>query len=409
MFNRQRILLVIDSMEVGGSQRQIGKLIRGLDEQQWEPELAFFREDSFLAEAIRAAGYAVHYLPKRRRWDLRFLIAYARLLRSRRYSLVHAYSLTAELWTIVAGCFAAGRPVLVASERSSVRTDRPFWFWWLKRLVVASSAAVIANSQAGANSLALRTGAPKSRFTTIANAVDAPPPIPDASRRELRESLGANAHPMLGVFLGRLAPVKNLPCLVRALAEMEPARRPMILLVGDGTLKESILAEAEERGVATSLRLLGERRDVGRLLQAADFLVLPSHFEGQSNALLEAMAAGCPVIASAVGGNVELVEHDVTGLLFPDDDARALAACMDAMHDPERRRRLSRAAADKVSRNFSADALALQTEEVYRRCLEAGSHHRRAAASGVSSGAISMLGNGDGLRTKAHPTDERAG
>lgn len=370
MFHRKRILLVIDSMEVGGSQRQLQKLIEGLDRQQWEPELAFFRVDSFLADAIRQSGIAVHHLPKRRRVDIGFLLAYAKLLRERRYALVHAFSLTAELWTIAVRPFVDPKPVLVASERSAFRTDRPFWYWWIKRMIVASSAAVIANSSAGARSTARRTGGHQDRFTTIANAVDVPSPLPAAMRAATRRSFDANEGRLLGLFVGRLAPVKNLPCLVRALATMPSGRRPLVFLVGDGSLKESILELAKKLGVKSSLRFLGERKDVAQLLQAADFLVLPSRFEGQSNALLEAMAAGCPVIASAVGGNVELVQQGATGLLFPDDDANVLAACIDRMHDPALRSRLSRAARENVVQHFSQAALVLETAAVYQRCLD---------------------------------------
>lgn len=370
MSHRKRILLVIDSMEVGGSQRQIQKLIEGLDKHQWEPELAFFRVDSFLADEVRRLGIAVHHIPKRRRFDLRFLLAYAKLLRERRYALVHAFSLTAELWTIAARFMVDVKPVLVASERSSFRTDRPFWYWWIKRRIIASSAAVIANSQAGAESTARRVGIMDGRFTTIANAVDIPSPVSAPTRASMRQSFGVQDGRLLGLFVGRLVPVKNLACLVEALATMPAGRRPLVLLVGDGPLKQSLRELARQRGVQANVRFLGERKDVAQLMQVADFLVLPSRFEGQSNALLEAMAAGCPVIASAVGGNVELVQQGSTGLLFPDDESGALADCMEKMGDPALRARLSQAARANVVENFSQAALALETARVYQRCLE---------------------------------------
>lgn len=369
MRNRRRVLVVIDSMEVGGSQRQVQHLLEGLDRQQWLPELAYFRTDSFLVDAVRSSGIVVHYLPKRGRVDLRFLAAYARLLRERDYALVHAYSLTAELWTLLAGVVSGRRPVLVASERSSVRTDRPAWYWWLKRFVLGRSAAVIANSRAGAQATAQRTRMPDALFTAIPNDVKLPPRLDADARSTLRESIGAPAGRLTGVFVGRLAPVKNLACLIRALALMEPGQRPWMAIVGDGPLRDSLGQLAAENGVASSVSFLGERTDATQLMQAADFLVLPSHFEGLSNALLEAMAAGCPVVASAVGGSVELVSHERTGLLFPSDDSASLAVAMARMADRSLRSRLAESARQHVEQHYSQAALAAATSAVYERCL----------------------------------------
>ncbi|QNP40695.1 glycosyltransferase [Lysobacter solisilvae (ex Woo and Kim 2020)] len=371
MPERKRILIVIDSMEVAGSQRQVQHLLAGLDRQRWEPELAFFRTDSFLAQAVRDSGIPVHYLPKRRRMDLRFLLDYARLLRERDYALVHAYSLTAELWTLPAQILARRRPVLVASERSSQRRDRPAWYWWLKRLVLGRSAAVIANSSAGAQSTASRTGMPDALFTTIVNDVDLPEPLDAPTRTAVRESIGAPEGRLLGLFVGRLAPVKNLPCLIRALAQLASAQRPWIALAGNGPLTGSLQDLAQECGVAADVTFLGERADATRLMLAADFLVLPSHMEGLSNALLEAMAARCPVIASAVGGSVELIDDGRTGLLFPSDDAAALAVAMARLSDPSLRDALLRAARTYVEKHHSQAALVAATSAVYERCLRA--------------------------------------
>jgi glycosyltransferase involved in cell wall biosynthesis len=260
MHDRRRVLVVIDSMEVGGSQRQVQHLLDGLDRQHWEPELAYFRSDSFLVDAIRRSGITVHYLPKRGRLDMPFLASYARLLRERNYALVHAYSLTAELWTLPARFLSGLRPVLVASERSSVRNDRPAWYWWLKRIVLGRSAAVIANSEAGARSTAQRTRMPASLFTTIANDVVLPTPVSSEDRAAMRQSIGAPEGNLFGLFVGRLVPVKNLECLVRALAMLAPAQRPWLALAGDGPLREPIAQLATDHGVASRLRFLANGR-----------------------------------------------------------------------------------------------------------------------------------------------------
>ncbi|KGM56262.1 hypothetical protein N800_08655 [Lysobacter daejeonensis GH1-9] len=372
MAERRRVLLVIDSMEVGGSQRQIHQLIEGLDRTQWDPELAFFRTDSFLAELVRKTGIPVHFLPKRGRVDLRFVLSLARLLRGRNYAVVHAYSLTAEVWTLVVKWLCGLRCPVVASERSAARADRPAWFWLVKRLALSRSSAVIANSEVGARSTAQRTGVDEDKFTTIANAVEVPEPLARDHQADLRQSLCIQDGKLTALFVGRMVDVKNLPCLVKALSLIPSDSRPLTLLVGEGPAIPSIQGLARNLGVESDVHFVGARDDVSDLMQVVDYLVLPSHFEGQSNALLEAMAAGCPVIASAVGGNIELIDHESSGFLFPDDDAQALAHAMRRMEDPRVRCKLACKALGNVVTRHSRSALAAATADVYRRCLAEG-------------------------------------
>lgn len=367
----RRLLVATDEMEVGGSQRQISYLLGGLDRSRWQPELVFFRSPSFLVDELRAQGIVVHHLPKRRRFDLRFLLAYAALLRRNRYDLVHAFSLTAELWTLVAGLLARPRPPLVASVRG-LYLDQSRLFWTIKRQVLARSAAVIANARAGAAAAAQRSGLPPSKFSIIPNGMRFAPSQSAAASAALRQALGVPADRPFGLFVGRLVKEKNLPCLLEALAMMPPASRPWMALAGDGPLRASIEAQRDAAGLGGDMRLLGERDDIACLMQAADFLVLPSSFEGMSNVLMEAMSLGCPVLASAVGGNPELVQDDGTGLLFPDGDARALATQLHRMaSDPTLRSSLAARAARHVREHYSIDRLVASTTAIYESCLPA--------------------------------------
>ena len=383
----RRLLVVIDEMEVGGSQRQIVHLLTGLDRTQWQPELAYFRSDSFLIGRLRDAGIPVHYLPKRGRIDLRFLRDFASLLRRGDYDLIHAFSLTAELWTVLARMICGQAPPLVASERSQ-QVRRPPWYWPVKHFVLARSVGVIANSKAGAQATALHTRLPRSFFDTIPNGVQIPAPIPQWERLAIRAELGLPEGRLFGLFVGRMVPLKNLDCLIRALALLPPRDRPWMALAGDGPSRPDIEQMATGYGLERDLLFLGERDDASRLMQAADFLVLPSHFEGLSNSLLEAMAAGCAVLASAVGGSPELVEHGQTGLLFPSDDPEALAAQMLRIGDGPLRSTLSRQAREHVSRQYGIPALVDATVAVYERCIVRHRHrsnrHRAASAHPVA-------------------------
>lgn len=381
----RRVLLVSDEMEIGGSQRQIAHLLAGLDRSRWEPELLFFRTPSFLIREIERLSVRVHHIPKHGKVDPGFVLRYASLLRHGHYDLVHAFSLTAELWSLVARSLPGQMPPQIASVRGLYLSE-PARFWQLKRLVIRHSAAVIANAKACAEATATRTRIPLERFAVIPNGVASPALLCEPERRSLRARIGIPPQRSFGLFVGRLVKEKNLHCLLRAMAGLPAGFRPFVALAGDGPLHGELQAMAEALGLGADLRFLGERQDACQLMQAADFLVLPSRQEGMSNAILEAMAAGCPVVASRVGGNRELVVSGQTGLLFPNDDDRALGSCLRGIsQDAGLRRRLSARARHQALERHSVCAMVNATAALYEQVLRNPVPLHRAAADPQAS------------------------
>jgi glycosyltransferase involved in cell wall biosynthesis len=168
-----------------------------------------------------------------------------------------------------------------------------------------------------------------------------------------------------------LTPVKRHVDLIEAFAIVHarlPAAR--LLLIGDGPLRTTISEQIASLGLQDAVDLLGDRSNIETLLPALDVALLTSSTEGMSNAILEAMACGLPVIATSVGGNLQLVEHQVSGLLVPPSNPAALADAMLALADmPALRRTMGTAGRARIEREFSLDAMAQSYDRLYRRLL----------------------------------------
>ena len=169
------------------------------------------------------------------------------------------------------------------------------------------------------------------------------------------------------VFVGRHAPVKGLDVLLRAWALLVRPRGARLVLVGDGPETTPLRSLADQLGVSESVDFPGMVADVAPVLRGASIYVQPSHQEGLPNAVLEAMAAHLPVVATRVSGNEDVIDHGRSGLLVPSGDPQALAAALQVLlDDPTQRERLGRAAAAEVRRGFATGQILTALLKIYR-------------------------------------------
>ena len=360
-----RLLLLTDEMEVGGSQRQIVQIAAALDRARYAPSVAYFRNASFLVGELEASGVRVTCIPKRGRVDPRFVANLTRFLREGRFDAMHCFDFTGELWGAVARRLlpAKARPALLTTVQGTFDWYSP-WQWPLKRWVTTQSCRVIANSDAGRAYACKRMGLAEDAIHVVNNGVADPVGavrVPGA-RPEADPS---------ALFVGRLVEVKNIPVLLRAMKRLqEGGSRLRLRIAGDGPLRAPLQAQVEAMGLAGSVELLGQRSDVAALMSEATLVVLPSFSEGLSNVILEAMMAGRPVVASAVGGSPELIDPMRTGLLFPSDDDEALAAAVRSLvEDPALAARLGAAARRHALDNYGMGAMVARMEAHYQSCL----------------------------------------
>jgi glycosyltransferase involved in cell wall biosynthesis len=198
------------------------------------------------------------------------------------------------------------------------------------------------------------------------------PSIAADENRRLRTELGiASTDPVIGV-VGSLYPVKGHHHLLAAVPQvLRVYPQATFLIVGKGDLEDSLREEVMRRGLERAVRFLGYREDVPNLLSIMDIFVLPSLSEGLSLALLEAMAAGKPVVATNVGGNPELVRDGVTGFSVPPQDPDAIAGGILSLLGDERRRKIfGDNGRQRVKQYFSLEAMADNYQKLYETCLE---------------------------------------
>jgi glycosyltransferase involved in cell wall biosynthesis len=227
----------------------------------------------------------------------------------------------------------------------------------------------------------LRAGVPPAKLVVVRNGIRHR--APRRGRAAVRAGLGLGARDRVVLTVGRLAEQKGHRSLCRAVpAILERAPNARFLWAGDGPLEGELRALARRLGVDETVRFLGRRDDVPDLLGAADLFVLPSLFEGLPLAVLEAMAAGLPVVATRAGGTAEVVDDGVTGHLVPAGDVAALAdAVADLLRHPARARVWGRAGRARFEREFHAGRMARETAEVYRGLLDAARTERAAVGA----------------------------
>jgi colanic acid/amylovoran biosynthesis glycosyltransferase len=366
-----RILFLIDELDVGGTEQQILELVKRLDRRRYQPVVCCFRPGRVSRE-IEAAGVRVISLPKRGKIDPLLVAKLVRIMRRERIGLVQTYLFTANTWGRLAARLA-GIPIIVTSERNvdmwEERYKQRLGVWldrWTQR--------TIGNSEAVGDYLASK-GIARDKIRVIYNGVDTQRFEEPATPQATREELGIPPHHAVVGHLARLEPQKDPHTFLHAAATVaEQAPNVSFLVVGGGSLQEDLEREARTIGLGERMVFTGPRRDVPRMLAACDLSVLSSVKEGMSNTVMESMAAGKPMVATRVGGNPELIEDGVTGILVPPRDPAALAAGIQRiLDDPDLSKSMGQKARARMAERFSVDAMVAATEGLYDELVTAAS------------------------------------
>ncbi|HWP35157.1 MAG TPA: glycosyltransferase [Thermodesulfobacteriota bacterium] len=372
------VLHLMETPDPGGAETLLLNLVARLDPGRYRSVVGTFRPGWLTAELARR-GIPSVVLPLRRPLDPAWLARALRLVRRAGVELVHAHEFTMNTYGTLLG--RLGRLPVIATVHGKAyyadRTRRRLAY----RFVGRAASQVVAVSHDVRRFLLEEVGLAPEAVVTIHNGVAPPPPVSPAAAAALRHQLGLPAGtPVVGT-VGTLLPVKGHADLLEAVARLAPAVPDLTALIcGRPLVLEPLAARAAALGIADRVRFLGYRDDVPALLAVMDVFVLPSLSEGLSLALLEAMAAGLPVVATAVGGNPEVVRDGESGFLVPPRDPGALAERIGRLlRDRALARRLGLAAARRVRQEFSLDAMVQRYEALYARHLARRPHDPAAA------------------------------
>jgi glycosyltransferase involved in cell wall biosynthesis len=351
-----KVLILVDCLDNGGLERQMALLATRLP-QQWRRHVRAMDGGPF-EDYLRA--HDVPFSIRRRRWRLdptpALLLAHD--LARWRPDVVHSWSWMSALAAAPA-CLALGIPHVDGMIQSgAVEPD----FTALKRLGMMTATLVAANTQAGLDAW----GISPTKGRVISNGFD---------ESRLPAQVGAAERPFTVVMTGRTVPVKDYDTVIAAARLLEDrAADWRFVLIGDGRDRHRLMRSAEDL-VATGFVAFPEPGlEVLSHVRDADVGVLMTNprlaREGLSNSLMEYMALGLPVVCSAGGGNSELVEDGVTGIIVPPSDPEALAGSLEFLHDHEEQRRaMGVAGRGRITRDFSVEAMVARTIEVYEEAI----------------------------------------
>jgi glycosyltransferase involved in cell wall biosynthesis len=356
---------------MGGAQSVLLQILRKLDRDRFSPAVVcLFGGDSTIADDIRAIGVEVTDLKMIPRWNITAVWRYYRLLRREKPDIVHAALFHASLLSRLVGHLA--RLPVIVTWRQSVELGSPIREW-LNRWTSRWDDGVVAVCEPVRQAELERGGGPPERVKVLYNCVDVEQisALASADSGRLRSELGIPDGSLVVGMVGRLHPTKGVDVLLQAMQSIaRDGFQARLVVVGDGPLKEDLMRTAGRLAIADVTIFTGSRSDVPALLGALDLLVLPSLWEGLPLAILEAMAARLPVVATDVGGNSEAVVDGVTGLLVPPGDVPALSrAIRQLATDGAQRRQMGQAGYERALRLFSAQTVANRFAELYLALL----------------------------------------
>ena len=374
--NNIKILHILGSTIRGGTETITARLITNMG-SEFHNDVCFLSHEGPIGSELKQQGVKVYYLPLTNPWAIPIVaLRLYRLLRRNRYDILHLYGLKANLLGRILGKLSGYRRILGGLRSIYPSGLKKKWTLWIDRLTFGLSLGYVSNSQAAIDFL-ISHGYNRRKFWLIHNGIDIKPFYrrSDAEKETIKRKYGLPLDKLIITCVANLRPPKGHEYLIRALHELKGEGPDFLtLFVGDGPLRGKLEELVRELGLKEQIRFLGfkDREEIPRILAITDIFVLPSLWEGLPTAIIEAMAAGCPIVASNVAGTPEVVVDGETGFLVPPRDPRALAEKIKLLlQDKTLREKMGRAGIERVKQHFTIERMVREYEDLYRKLMEA--------------------------------------
>lgn len=365
---KTRILQIIPTLDRAGTEKQLCLLAAGLPRDEFDLHVCALTRGGPLAGKLIEAGIPLTVIGKRWKFDPQAFWRLKEYVARLQPDLIHTWMFAANAYGFAAAK-ACGIKNIVIGQRC-VDPWKSRWQLTIDKAMARRCKCVVVNSE-GVRDFYVRHGTPAQQVRVIPNGV-ALPEKPVATRRQLLAELGLPAESRVVGLVGRLWPQKRVKDAIWAVDLLKVIRDDVhLLVIGDGPQRNRLRRFRGQCRIGDKVHFLGERGDVPQLLPHFDVLLSTSGYEGQSNVVLEAMAAGVPVVATDIPGTRELVVPDVTGYLVPVGDRAAFARHTHRLlNDSSLAAQLAAAARERVQCEFSVEKMVGRHVELYREVLD---------------------------------------
>lgn len=371
-----RVVTMIDVLSpTGGAERLAAQITKRLDPARYDRTICVTRraKEPALSE-VQEAGVRVLQLRRGSKvalWEWRPLLS---LLRRERVDVVHTHQFGSNVWGSLLSRLA-GVPAIVAHEHTWSFEGQRLRRLLDREIVGRYADVVLAVSREDRRRMVEIERIDPGRIRYLPNGI---PPLPAPAARDVRAELGIDRDAVVVGTVSVLRPQKALEVLLNAIVVLKPQFPQLkVIVVGRGPERDALEALAGELGLNEVVEFLGLRTDVPDLLRIFDVAVSSSDFEGSPLAVMEYMAAGRAIVATAVGGVPDLIEDGVHGLLVPRREPEALAAAIATLlHRPDLRARLGAAAQERQRREFDLDVMVDRVELLYEELVAANGRRR---------------------------------
>lgn len=359
-----KLAYLLPGLKVGGLEKMVISLVSGLDRRKYYPAIVCFDTKGELAGEVEAQGIEVFLAKRRQGIDYFYALRLAKFLKKQNTDLLHAHNCTAFFYGTLAARLARIPIVYTEHDRDFPPERRIAWLNKILSLIVEQ---VITVSDLLKGCLIKYESFNANKIKTIHNGVDPTPFSLSLDRKKYIDELGLeDASPLIGI-VARLDRLKNHKLLLDAMQDIaNEIPTVKLLIIGDGPTRKNLEEQADRGGLQNNILFLGMRGDVSNLLLLIDLFVLCSLSEGMPLALIEAMAAGKPIVATNVGGVSEIVRNGINGILVePTNPAFLAKAILQILKNKDILRTMGENGREVFKQKFTLHKMIKSYEGVY--------------------------------------------